>query len=680
MPFGATVRDLRAAAPFDRLAGYPFAGAPRPKWVRIIAIGIVAAHSVALAWSSFQHSPTYDEPAHLAAGISYWELGRFDLYRVNPPLVRMVAAVPVVLAQVRTDWTHFSDAPGARPEFAMGAQLVRGNGETVFSLLSMARSACIPFCALGAWICFLWARDLYGNVAGIVAICLWSLDPSILAHGQLITADAGATALGLTAMYSFWRWLKKPTWARTAVCGFTMGLAELSKFTLIVLFPLWPALWVLFRAGMPHHCPLASGEQRSRARAWGNELAKLVVILVLAVYVINIGFGCEGTFKPLGSYTFVSPSLVGFDNPARSADRGGNRFSGSWLGTVPVPLPENYVRGIDVQRWDFERRMWSYLRGEWRLGGWWYYYIYGLAIKVPLGTWLLITIALGVSLLRRGYAASWRDEVVLLSPLLIILTVVSSQTGFSHHMRYVLPIFPFAFIWASKVARAFELGWGRRPHPNPLPEGEGTRHPGAVAKREGSPHPDPLPKGEGKWVDRVIACVAAGALAWSVASSLYYYPHSLSYFNELVGGPTGGHYHLDNSNIDWGQDLLYLKRWLDRHPEAAPLGLARHCSVVDPAVAGIEYTKPPAGSEPDSSVRGNPDALKTIAPVAGWYALSVNDLHRRDHQCDYFLRFKPVAMAGYSIYIYHITLEDANRVRRELGLPELRGERMKDEG
>jgi hypothetical protein len=30
-------------------------------------------------------------------------------------------------------------------------------------------------------------------------------------------------------------------------------------------------------------------------------------------------------------------------------------------------------------------------------------------------------------------------------------------------------------------------------------------------------------------------------------------------------------------------------------------------------------------------------------------------------------------MAGYSIYIYHISLDEANRVRRELGLPELPG-------
>ena len=59
------------------------------------------------------------------------------------------------------------------------------------------------------------------------------------------------------------------------------------------------------------------------------------------------------------------------------------------------------------------------------------------------------------------------------------------------------------------------------------------------------------------------------------------------------------------------------------------------------------------------------------SPKPGWYALSVNYIYGRDRQYRYFLNFEPAAMAGYSIYIYHITLEEANRVRRELGLAEL---------
>ena len=46
-------------------------------------------------------------------------------------------------------------------------------------------------------------------------------------------------------------------------------------------------------------------------------------------------------------------------------------------------------------------------------------------------------------------------------------------------------------------------------------------------------------------------------------------------------------------------------------------------------------------------------------------------IYSRNCEHRYFLHFQPVAMAGYSIYIYHITLDEANRVRKEFGLPEL---------
>lgn len=69
---------------------------------------------------------------------------------------------------------------------------------------------------------------------------------------------------------------------------------------------------------------------------------------------------------------------------------------------MPVPLPKSYVTGIDLQKSDFERKMPSHLGGEWRMGGWWYYYLYALAIKVPLGAWMLVLLALLVGLFGPG--------------------------------------------------------------------------------------------------------------------------------------------------------------------------------------------------------------------------------------------------------------------------------------
>jgi hypothetical protein len=293
----------------------------------------------------------------------------------------------------------------------------------------------------------------------------------------------------------------------------------------------------------------------------------------------------------------------------------------------------------------------SYLRGEWRLGGWWYYYLYGLAIKVPVGTWLLVLLAALLTVCPPRHSAGWGNEFVLLAPVLLVLTLVSSQTGFNHHSRYVLPIFPFAYIWVSKVGLSFSRA---------------------------------------RWW---TALLAGACLAWSVTSSLGVYPHNLSYFNEIVGGPVRGHAHLVDSNIDWGQDLLLLKEWLDAHPEASPLGLV-YFGGFDPRLAGIEFTLPPKGPTGGEDIRS--PQVETLGPQPGWFAISVTMLHGYHFSIPdgqgkdvyvsepsyvYFLHFQPVARAGYSINIYHIRPEEADQVRRELGLPKLgsgRAEPAKD--
>jgi len=584
---------------------------------RAACVSVVLLHLGLMAWSSSRHSPTWDEVGHLPAGISHWTLGRFDLYRVNPPLVRMIAALPVLLAHPQTDWTHPDKQPGDRWEFQpVGVRFLAQNSSRIFELFTVARWACLPFSLVGAVVCYAWARELHGSFAGLLALLLWCTCPNILGHGQLLTPDVGATALGAGAAYLFWRWLRVPTWPRACLAGMTLGLAELAKTTWILSFFLWPVLWLAWN--WPER-------QFLSWRQWRILATQLAFVGVLAVYVVNLLYGFEGSFERLGNYEFVSEALSGRAQSLVDTPASGNRFRGSWLANLPIPFPSNYILGIDAQKSDFERGMWSTLRGEWRHGGWWYYYLYGLAIKVPLGTWLLVLLATVASVCCNGYSVSWRDRLCVLAPPFLVLALVSSQTGFSHHLRYVLPVLPFMFVWASTVA--------------------------AATVREHA----------------VFRFLTLGAVIWSMTSSLSVYPHSLSYFNELAGGPVGGPAHLGSSNADWGQDLLYLKRWLDKHPDAQPFYLAWDVYVVDPRLAGIEAAEPPPGPSPSLTNRVVPP--EKMGPLPGWHAVSVNRLRSRTEEYAYFLRLKPTDMVGYSIYIYHVTPDEANRVRREYGLP-----------
>jgi hypothetical protein len=273
----------------------------------------------------------------------------------------------------------------------------------------------------------------------------------------------------------------------------------------------------------------------------------------------------------------------------------------------------------------------------------------------------LVLLAAMATIFRRSYSAAWRDEMFILMPMAVIFLFVSQETGFSAHSRYVIPALPYLFIWTSKIARAFAL--------RPI---SGAR--------------------------RALSIAIAGGILWSLISSLAVFPHSLSYFNELAAilpvkstfafstpvskdftvgyasdirwmltsGARHGPRHLLDSNVDWSQDIVYLAQWLSDHPEVKLRGL--DCFGCCPTtLAGIPDTpRPPIQDDYDNSMTGIKAAeLQWLQP--GWYALSVNRLFDHRLQYHYFQQLRPTAMVGFSIYIYHVTAEDAARLALRLG-------------
>ena len=604
---------------------------------RALLASLLVLHAGLVAWIDTRNSPNPDETAHLAAGIAIWQSDRFDLYPVNPPLVRSLAALPVVFGFPEGSWKSLHeirhDTSGqTRPEWSIGIGLVRDNPDQAMWFFTLARWACIPLSLIGGYFCWRWANELYGAWAAALALALWCFSPNVIAWSSTICPDVAAASLGIAGCYFFWRWLKEPEWFVALLAGIVLGLAELTKMTWLILFAVWPLIWLiwLWRRRDASQLP------------WSKQALQLVGILATGLFVLNLGYSFGGTFTRLGDFTFVSRTLAD-KNSVVDGGRGGNRFAENWLRYVPVPLPRDYVEGVDLQKLDFERGLPSYLFGQWSQHGWWYYYIVCAVLKVPLGIWLLGLLAVGIGLARllsivkrqsaTGSAESqsdWLDGVVLLLPAIVLVVFVSSQTGFSRHFRYVLPAFPFLFVWIGSVAQA------------------------ALRK---------------PWT---IGVCVGGSLAWMMVSSLLIYPHSMSYFNELAGGPMGGPRYLLDANVDWGQDVLYLKEWCEEHPEATPINVAFGNSYSDTLLGlGDRVRNQDAlGATNHKHVSEN-NTLQQFGPKLGWYAVSVHRIHDSNDHYQYFRRFTPVATAGYSIYIYHITMEEANRVRKKFGLLDL---------
>ena len=604
------------------------------RWlVRLFVTGLLIVHAGLILDCAYQDSATFDEIGNLSAGLSYYQTGTYDLYNVNPPISKLSASLPVWLSAPNLSALHMPRYPGDRPEWDVGDQFARANADRYHTFIVRARLMGIVWSVLGALGIYHWAKLLWGVPGGLVALAAWCFEPNIIAHAHLINADLPATTAGIWAAFAFRYYILQPSWKTTTLAGLSLGVAITCKFTMLVFCPLWVILWAWLV--LIHPTPYAA--QLSR---W-SRVGQFMLLVGASLYVVNISYEGTGTCRQLNEYKFVSITFAGpqvdWTNNAY-----GNRFANSFLGEIIVPFPDNFLSGIDVQRRDFEGRRvrYSYLGGEWRQSGWWYYYLYGTAVKIPLGLWGIFVLSLLVPFLIKPAARlDWRELLLLCSPGLVVFVFVSSQTSFQSHLRYILPAIPFWIIFLGRVGVVFESG---------------TR-----------------------WL-RLLTCTL---LSWAILSYLLIHPHSLAYFNEFGGGPDHGHDHLLGSNIDWGQDLLRLKEWLDAHPEAKPIRFA-YFNHIDPRVAGIRFKLPPYGY-----IGPPPEDLESgmlLGPHPGYYAISVRIVHGNQvaapdgqgqyryfppHSLVYFQRFRPIAKAGYSIFIYHISLEESNRVRAEYGLP-----------
>jgi hypothetical protein len=253
----------------------------------------------------------------------------------------------------------------------------------------------------------------------------------------------------------------------------------------------------------------------------------------------------------------------------------------------------------------------AFLAGSYSVSGWWYYFPVALLLKTPLA--LLGLFAGGLVLTaRRGTLLSLRGEAFLVVPVVLFLAAAMTSR-LNIGLRHILPIYPFVILMAALAGEALLTRVGGRR--------------GAVA---------------------LGAVLLAGALEYGRA-----YPDTLAFFNAAAGGPRRGFEYLADSNVDWGQGLKPLKRWMDRHA-VTRINLA-YFGVADPAYYGIEST-PIWGS-----------TIPTLAPqdigpplLPGYVAVSVTLLNGVPFAPDQREFYKPLrdrepaALIGGSIRVYWV--------------------------
>lgn len=566
-----------------------------------VVLALFAAGFATLVVSSYtQKSATFDEPVHLTTGYAMLTLHDYRIHPESPPLLPKWAALPLlVTSNVRlvTDSIHWQTAD----YWNFSDQFLYKQNDAD-RLLYRGRFMIMLLGILLGCLVFFWARELYGFGVASVVLALYMVEPNILAHAGLVTTDLGVTCFIFGALYFLWRTARRLSVGNVIGFATFFALAQISKFSAVLLLPV-AVLLLSLRA-----CQTAAWQTTvNGATGLSSKLAKARAALCVMVLVFAL------------SYATVWAAYGFRYAPTASTEDGGSHFQTIEKTAHNLPglstvinwadrhrlLPNACAQGF-LQQMAETQNYPAYLAGSFSNDGWWYYFPVAFLLKTPI---TLIVLFLGgiLSCFRNRNAFLQDDVYILLLPAVCL--AAASATGVDVGLRYILPVYPFVLLAAGKAVAKIQDWIGRR------------------------------------WL---IVLIAPALVELATV-----YPHYLAFFNGFIGGPQNGHRFLVDSNVDWGQDLKLLKRWMDaygvRHINLAYFGTA------DPAYYGINCTRLPSAFLAP--------ALVQKPQLPGYVAVSVTNLHgallRGRLRSFYWplLDEKPVAVIGYSIYVYRVERE-----------------------
>lgn len=558
---------------------------------------ILAVHVSMLIYSAFTCSPVLQEYSVVGAGVYHWETGRFDHFRVNPPFIRLVATLPIYLQNTKSDWSNVQDHFWSRTEIAVGEDFFRSNPDNWQLLLFSARFVCILFSIAGSLCCRNWARDEFGEVAGNIALTLWCFSPIILGHAYLVTGDIQTTTLVVITCRRFYLWIANGGIRQACWLGVFLGLTICSKSTTLVLIPVFIVACIIISISHKD----AKFKQSGISRVLG-----LAFVFTLSYWILLACYCFQNVGVPLKDYQFVSRLLGG--HILRSEVISSNRFSESLFATLPVPLPEDYVLGIDLQKRDFEIGRPCYILGTWRETGVWWYYLVGLAVKSGGGT--LPLFFLSFCLFSKGTKSGFLSLPFVLSailPLVALLVLVSFETGLNEHLRYGFPVLPFIFILAARTV--------------------------AIAYSKG----------------KILAVIASMLIFVNVSDGIRSYPNSIAFNNYLGESLSRDKPPLLGSSLDWGQDTLKVEQFYHENIKSGSFGYA---FIRDSLTKTSQESSPTTNQihmipEGEGRSGGNWEHLD-------WVAISINRLYAKEAEFEPLRHQLPDAVIGKTTVIFQL--------------------------
>ncbi|RKY17621.1 MAG: hypothetical protein DRQ55_15350 [Planctomycetota bacterium] len=387
-------------------------------------IALLALHAAQLVNLAVTAGETYDEPMYLMTGTALWDGWDTSLNREHPPLLKALAGLPLALAGAELPAHVQTDVAGPQ-------RFLYELNDDPLRLLFLGR---LPMLLLGlalALAVWAFARACAGEAAGLVALVALMLQPALTGNTPLAALDAGLAAFAFFALTALVRLRQAPSSGRTLLAGLLLGAALLTKFTALLLLPVFAGLLLLDAV-------------RERSAA---PLLRLAALLLVAGSTLFAGYGFE--LRRLADVSehprFAGADGVVLQQPLPAAAAG-------LFGDGPVPML-SLLKGLDHTLGGAAGGGHvGAFRGETGVArSWRSFYLVALAVKTPVGVLLLGLLALLLlPWLPRLPSGRAREGPLLLWPALVLLAFSLGQAQLG--VRYVLVVCPALAVLVGRLA------------------------------------------------------------------------------------------------------------------------------------------------------------------------------------------------------------------------------------
>ncbi len=348
-----------------------------------------------------------------------------------------------------------------------------------------------PFFALAV---FFIAMSIYGFLAALLALTLFLFNPEILAHSRFITPDFISSFGFLLSVFSFSYFISTRTLKAAIILGICLGFTLLTKYTALVLFP-FILVYILFV---------------TKKEEFMKVSGSLAISFAISIFILNAAYLFHGSLQIPNYFESSILSLL----------------SNSPLRLVLYLFPKPFLMGLDLQFKTSSGGWWGWFWGQQYIKAPWYVFPATFIIKTPLPLLILILFVF-IFGLRKGFIRS-KTETVFLFFTIIFTWYMSFVNHIAIGLRYLLPIYPFIFILASKIV---------------------IYRPKSVVRH------------------RTFDFVLIFLICWYVIKTVTIAPHFLEYVNEGFGGPNNAYKYFVDSSLDWGQNNLFLQSYIASHPD-----------------------------------------------------------------------------------------------------------------